>query len=80
MRGPGPRIHAFGAFSIVPFVDAGNVYRTSAPGFDGLQFGAGLGVRYLTNFGPIRVDVGMPINKTEYDSPVAVYVSLGQAF
>ncbi len=74
------RIHAFGAFSIVPFVDAGNVYRTSAPGFDGLQFGAGLGVRYLTNFGPIRVDVGTPLNPQPGDSRIGVYISLGQAF
>ena len=30
--------------------------------------------------GPIRVDVATPLNPTEFDSPVVVYVSLGQAF
>ena len=44
------------------------------------QIGAGVGVRYLTGFGPIRVDVGVPINKRADDNWVAVYVSLGQAF
>jgi len=37
-------------------------------------------VRYYTNFGPIRFDVGTPINPRAGDSRVAVYVSLGQAF
>jgi translocation and assembly module TamA len=45
-----------------------------------LRLGAGVGVRYHTNFGPIRVDVGTPLNRRSGDSPVAVYVSLGQAF
>ena len=48
--------------------------------FDNMRFGAGLGVRYASNFGPIRVDVGTPINPRPGDSRIAVYVSLGQAF
>ena len=47
---------------------------------DDLRFGAGIGVRYHTNFGPIRVDVGTPLNRREGDPRIAVYVSLGQAF
>lgn len=69
-----------GALSVVPFIDAGSVGTGQLPDFEEIRVGAGLGIRYQTGFGPIRVDVGMPINKTEYDSPVAVYVSLGQAF
>jgi translocation and assembly module TamA len=42
--------------------------------------GAGLGVRYYSSFGPIRVDVGTPLNPQHGDSRVAVVVSLGQAF
>ncbi|MFM6854056.1 MAG: BamA/TamA family outer membrane protein, partial [Sphingopyxis sp.] len=70
----------FGTFSIVPFVDAGNVSDGSMPGLDDLRVGAGVGVRYHSNFGPIRVDVGTPINRRAGDSLVGVYVSLGQAF
>jgi translocation and assembly module TamA len=37
-------------------------------------------VRYYTDFGPVRVDVGMPLNRREGDPPFGIYVSLGQAF
>lgn len=69
-----------GAVEVVPFIDAGSVNRGSAPDFDEIRWGAGLGIRYKTTFGPIRVDVATPINPTRFDSPVVVYVSLGQAF
>lgn len=69
-----------GALQLVPFVDAGTVGADSVPGFDEIKLGAGLGVRYLTTFGPIRLDVGVPLNPGPRDDPVAVYVGLGQAF
>ncbi|MEO9600255.1 BamA/TamA family outer membrane protein [Parasphingorhabdus sp.] len=69
-----------GNLGIVPFVDAGNVYTSSSPDVSGLRFGAGLGVRYYSDFGPIRIDVGTPINPQPGDSRIAVNVSLGQAF
>ena len=69
-----------GAFGIVPFIDAGNISTSTLPRLRDLQFGAGIGVRYHTRFGPIRVDVGTPLNPRSGDPRVAVYVSLGQAF
>jgi translocation and assembly module TamA len=68
------------SLGIVPFLDAGNIYLSEAPDITNLRFGAGVGVRYHTNFGPIRVDVGTPLNPQSGDSRIAVYVSLGQAF
>jgi translocation and assembly module TamA len=70
----------FGAFGVVPFLDAGNLYASSQPRFSGLRYGTGLGVRYYSSFGPIRVDVGTPLDRRRGESRVAVYVSLGQAF
>ena len=70
----------FGDFGVVPFFDGGNIYTQALPRFTGMRYGAGLGVRYYTSFGPIRVDVGTPLNRREGDPRVAVYVSLGQAF
>lgn len=70
----------FGNFGIVPFLDGGNLYASSLPKFSGLRYGAGLGARYYSSFGPIRVDVGTPLNRRRGESRVAVYVSLGQAF
>lgn len=70
-----------GALQVVPFFDLGTVSIENTPDFRFVQYGAGLGVRYKTGFGPIRVDVGVPLNRNPmFDSPVAVYVSLGQAF
>jgi translocation and assembly module TamA len=70
----------WGNWGIVPFLDGGNISTSPLPKFDNLRFGAGIGVRYHTRFGPIRVDVGTPLNPVSGDSRVAVYVSLGQAF
>ena len=69
-----------GNWGIVPFLDAGNIYTSPLPRIGHLQVGAGIGIRYHTRFGPIRVDVGTPLNPQPGDSRVAVYVSLGQAF
>ncbi|WP_086734028.1 autotransporter assembly complex protein TamA [Erythrobacter colymbi] len=69
-----------GAIEVVPFIDGGSVARGSTPDFDEIRFGVGVGIRYKTTFGPIRVDVATPLNPTQFDSPVVVYVSLGQAF
>jgi translocation and assembly module TamA len=69
-----------GAIEVVPFIDAGTVALGSTPDFRFIQAGAGVGIRYKTTFGPIRVDVATPLNPTQFDGPVVVYVSLGQAF
>ena len=75
------RLKAFGGnFGIVPFLDGGTLTTDVAPDVTGWQFGAGLGVRYYSSFGPIRVDVGTPLNPRQDDARVAVVVSLGQAF
>ncbi len=67
-------------FGIVPFVDGGNVYTKPGPDFSGFRYGAGIGLRYHSSFGPVRIDLGTPINPRKGDSPVTVFVSLGQAF
>lgn len=70
----------FGNFGIVPFVDAGRVGDGSAPSLADLRYGAGIGARYYTNFGPLRLDVATPLNRQPGDSRVAVYIGIGQAF
>lgn len=72
--------YRFGNFGVVGFVDAGQVYRSSAPTFQNLRFGAGIGARYYTNFGPMRFDIATPIGRKPGESRVSVYVSIGQAF
>ncbi|MCJ7420545.1 autotransporter assembly complex protein TamA [Sphingomicrobium astaxanthinifaciens] len=74
------RVRVWGPFAVVPFFDGGRVGEEPWPGTSDWQFGTGIGLRYHSNFGPIRVDVGTPLNPREGDSPVAVVVGLGQAF
>ncbi|WP_439532306.1 autotransporter assembly complex protein TamA [Polymorphobacter sp.] len=65
---------------IVPFVDAGQVYQGTLPSFNSLRIGAGVGLRYYTAFGPVRIDVATPITREARDPRVAFYVSIGQSF
>ncbi len=70
------------SWGAVAFVDAGSAYPWFLPDFSifAPRVGAGVGVRYYTSFGPVRLDVGVPINKRDSDPPFGVYVSLGQSF
>ncbi len=72
--------YRFGNFGIVPFLDAGQVYESSLPKGSDLRFGAGIGGRFYTNFGPLRVDVATPIARRPGESKIALYISIGQAF
>jgi translocation and assembly module TamA len=66
---------------IVPFVDAGSFYESPVPQLGRtLLYGVGLGLRYYTAFGPLRLDLATPLHKRTADSPIQVYISLGQAF
>ena len=69
-----------GALGIVPFIDAGSVGEGATPDFHEIRFGAGIGARYYTGFGPLRLDVAVPLNPGPGDPKVGVYVALGQSF
>jgi translocation and assembly module TamA len=75
------RVKVTETIGIVPFVEGGNVYDTTLPDFgERLFFGAGLGLRYFTPIGPIRLDVAFPLDKRPEDKAFQVYISIGQAF
>lgn len=67
---------------LVAFLDGGNAYEKRLPDLDQtLRWGAGVGFRYFTPVGPLRLDVAFPLNRRpEIDDRFQVYVSLGQAF
>ena len=69
-----------GALGVVPFVDAGAVGEDATPGFSEIKVGVGVGVRYYTSFGPLRLDVALPLNPGPGDPDVGVYVALGHSF
>ena len=75
------RIKITDTIGIVPFIDAGRYYETTLPNFGSrLLYGPGIGLRYYTAFGPLRVDLATPMVRRPGDSPVQFYISLGQAF
>ena len=73
-------VEQLGNLSDVPFLDGGSLTTKSLPDFNNWRLAAGLGVRYYSSFGPIRIDFGIPLNRQKGDGPFAVTVSLGQAF
>jgi translocation and assembly module TamA len=65
------------------FLDAGNVSRNLDPLKGELKFGAGVGVRYYTPIGPIRLDVAVPLQRRSGPNPddaFEIYIGLGQSF
>lgn len=78
-----PRWRAVGA---VAFLDVGNVFaRVSDLDLGRLRAGAGLGVRYRSPIGPLRVDLGFKLGDLRVLGGVrerrsAVHISIGQAF
>ncbi|MEZ5935978.1 MAG: autotransporter assembly complex family protein [Alphaproteobacteria bacterium] len=63
------------------FVDSGAAFGSTVPDFEEpLRIGVGGGLRYFSPIGPIRLDVGFPVNGRDSDDPFQIYVSIGQAF
>jgi translocation and assembly module TamA len=64
----------------VAFADAGYV----SPGADFQEgdwhAGAGVGLRYDTPFGPIRLDVATPVRGGGVGDDLFIYIGIGQAF
>lgn len=75
------RVGVTESFSLVGFYDYGYVGTTSTPLTDGeWHSGTGLGLRYNTGIGPIRLDVGTPANGDDAFGSVQVYIGIGQSF
>jgi translocation and assembly module TamA len=69
-----------GPLGFVAFLDGATVSADQGIEFGDLRYSAGLGVRYDTLVGPIRLDLATPIDPDQGDDPIQVYVSIGQAF
>ncbi|THD58462.1 autotransporter assembly complex family protein [Phenylobacterium sp.] len=67
-------------WGLVVFLDGGTVGSGQLPNFQDASIGAGVGVRYNLGFGPIRVDLATPVTSRRGESPLQVYVSIGQSF
>jgi translocation and assembly module TamA len=67
-------------FGMAVFVDAGEVSATGQPFTGRFSVGYGLGPRYYTPIGPIRLDVALPAERLPHGDALEVYIGLGQAF
>lgn len=67
---------------IVPFADFGTVSFSQFPTVrDRWVKSVGAGFRYFAFFGPLRFDIGFPLNKRDgVDNNFQIYASVGQAF
>lgn len=65
---------------IVPFFDLGAAFLSDVPDFSALQYSYGIGLRYYTAIGPIRLDLAFPGDPQVAGTRYGIYVSLGQSF
>lgn len=74
------RFPIFGTLGGAVFADVGNVFAGSSIRFSDLRYGVGVGIRYLSPVGPLRIDVGMPLSRRPYERVFAYSITLGYAF
>ncbi|MET3559543.1 translocation and assembly module TamA [Bartonella japonica] len=66
---------------LVSFLDGGFVGGKAHFDFpQKVKWGAGVGGRYMTGLGPLRVDLAFPLKREKGDPRVGFYVGIGQAF
>lgn len=65
----------------VSFLDGGLVGEKAKFDFSQkIKWGAGIGGRYMTGLGPLRVDLAFPLKREQGDPRIGFYVGIGQAF
>jgi translocation and assembly module TamA len=74
------RQRIYGNYGVVGFLDVGQVSSGGAPFTNAWHEGAGIGARYYTSIGPIRLDVAVPLNKLPGGDTLEIYIGIGQAF
>ncbi|HEY0787887.1 MAG TPA: outer membrane protein assembly factor BamA, partial [Thermoanaerobaculia bacterium] len=75
------RFPIFGSLQGAAFTDIGNVWREiDAIDFSEMRYGAGVGLRYLTPVGPIRLDIGWKLDRKPWEEPYATSLTIGFAY
>ncbi|NNJ67991.1 MAG: BamA/TamA family outer membrane protein [Boseongicola sp.] len=74
------RVRVTDTITMVGFYDWGFVAAESFTDGGDTHAGAGLGIRYNTGIGPIRLDLATPISGSADASDFYIYVGIGQAF
>ena len=74
------RFPVAGDFEGVVLIDSGNVWDDADDLFDEFLSSAGLGVRYRSPLGLLRLDVAVPLDRREGDDSVQFYLGFGHVF
>jgi len=74
------RQRIMGNYGAVAFIDAGQVSDNGVPFSNSWRVGVGVGFRYYTSLGPIRLDLAVPMNKEPGGDTFELYIGIGQAF
>jgi outer membrane protein insertion porin family len=75
------RTRVYKGWRVVPFLDGGNVWpRNRDVDLSEMKFSAGLGVRYRTPVGPLRLDYGFKLDREPGESKGEFHFSIGHAF
>lgn len=69
-----------GNFGAAAFVDGGEVTASATGVPNDFRIGVGLGLRYYTPIGPVRLDVAVPTKRRSSDDSFEIYIGLGQAY
>jgi translocation and assembly module TamA len=67
-------------YGFAAFLDGGQAVASGSPFVGGLRLGAGVGARYYTSFGPLRLDVAVPLTRISNGGSFQIYLGIGQAF
>lgn len=67
-------------FGFVIFIDGGNVWQVARDTQAKAKFTTGVGLRYNTPVGPVRIDYGHKLERMEGESEGEVHFSFGHAF
>ena len=80
------RVPVWRGLVVAAFVDAGNVFlRASDLDLAEIRGATGVGLRYLSPIGPIRVDLGFKLDRQTFaggarEGRTALHITVGQAF
>lgn len=78
---PVPFIKNNNQFRLSAFIDAGNVYEESEPiKLSALRYSAGLGVMWISPFGPLKLIIAQPFNDKPTDRTEVFQFQMGQQF
>lgn len=75
------RIKVTREIGVVPFYDVGSAFSSPVPDFRSpMRSSVGIGLRYYTGIGPVRLDVATPLGRRPGENRFAIFIGVGESF